>query len=185
MKPRARPKLINLPVGAVIVVLVSWSVSWFGLSGFVSKAWLKKKTLDFDIVRAEEKVLLLEESKQKIEQNRSLLERFYLAAPDNDDSANLLAAIEAIANQSGVLIKSVAPQIADQTGLSLGLSTVSTYPQLKLFLTGLEKNLRPLDVNLISLAPLETVVDAQLQIKVAKAALQVETAAAADQTEEL
>jgi Tfp pilus assembly protein PilO len=93
--------------------------------------------------------------------------RLSIALPTTYDTQSLIVQIDNIARNSNVKLTSVAPQaeaeiletLEPKTSpnayqeLNVALNLTGTYPQFKLFLNELEKNLRIIDIDSVSISP--------------------------------
>lgn len=122
---------------------------------------LKEKTSELAVARAD-----LEAGKVYVSDIRtaygklsaivSQLELLDIAAPTEPDLSEALVQINEIVNKNQLTLEAISPSQPSGGEVSIGLTVSGAYQQLKQCLVDLEKNLRPVKVDTVSLAAAES-----------------------------
>lgn len=122
---------------------------------------LKEKTTELAVARADLEagktyITDIRTAYGKLSAIESQLEILDIAAPTEPDLSEALVQINEIVNKNQLTLDAISPSQPSGGAVSIGLTVSGAYQQLKLCLVDLEKNLRPVKVDTVSLAAAES-----------------------------
>ncbi len=150
-KKSTSPTVIFL---TIFVIGASLCVFYLGTPTVKS---LKEKTTELAIAKADLEagkayITDIRTAYGKLSAIESQLELLNIAAPTEPDLSEALVQINEIVNKNQLSLEAISPSQPSDGEVSIGLTVSGAYQQLKLCLVDLEKNLRPVKVDTVSLA---------------------------------
>ena len=168
----------------LVIAFASFFVSWKLLIPKYQKNQLRLKTLELEIVKANEKLESLRLAKKDIEDLGLIYDQMYVAMPKDTDEPNVISELEALASVNSLSIPGI--QINDSASLgspseaalpgaasnavNISFSVIGTFENISKLTKSIEEDLKFMNIKNLTLSSSSAGIAASYQIEAYKAA---------------
>lgn len=175
--PNPSEKTDRTSMIVLVSVIIIGAVAYFLINPAISQIRslnIKLSARGEEISQMEAKLATLNSLETQFNQVQDQVKKLGLAAPSNDQIAEILVQLETIASDSGLTLASVQPiKESNQAAVSVNANLQGNYSGLIDFIKASEKNIRPINIKSINLASATegegSIVDCSLGLEILKA----------------